>query len=132
MNLRVLQLHRLNSLAKKILGAMGKENASVSVFLMSRRQIADLKRKFGINVAGSQPDVLAFPEPNHFPHPDVKGEFLGEIYINRDIMMRDKDRGIFLLIHGILHLLGYRHNKKTDIIKMESAERKLLKYIISN
>ncbi|TSC96374.1 MAG: putative rRNA maturation factor, partial [Parcubacteria group bacterium Athens1014_10] len=37
-----------------------------------------------------------------------------------------------LLIHGLLHLLGYDHQKEKDALKMERLEKRLLKFEIQN
>lgn len=70
-------------------------------------------------------NVHSFEPPKDFPRPDLKGlKNLGEIYINP--FLGDVD---FLLIHGLLHLLGYDHKGESDKIRMEKKERELLKEI---
>ncbi|MBI4087539.1 MAG: rRNA maturation RNAse YbeY [Candidatus Liptonbacteria bacterium] len=76
-------------------------------------------------------DVLSFAEPKGFPHPESKKRFLGEIYLNRGLRS-DFPRLAFLLIHGLLHLLGYTHNKKSDTLKMQSLEKRLMRQVTSN
>jgi len=46
--------------------------------------------------------------------------------LNRDILRRSPARAKALLLHGMLHLLGYDHIKKADIAKMERLEKKIL------
>ncbi|MDE2019010.1 MAG: rRNA maturation RNAse YbeY [Patescibacteria group bacterium] len=58
-----------------------------------------------------------------------KKKYLGEIYLNKDILRKSPDRAAPLLTHGILHLLGYDHKKKKDIIKMERHEKRILSKI---
>ena len=70
--------------------------------------------------------MLAFPEPAKFPHPEMKKKYLGEIYLNRDILKKSPERAKALLLHGVLHLLGYDHKKRLDIAEMESLEKKIL------
>lgn len=74
-------------------------------------------------------NVLAFPFPKNFPSPDMKQEPLGEIYLNPDYIKKNNENLIYMLIHGFLHLLGYDHKKKSDIIKMEKKEIQLLKLL---
>ena len=72
-------------------------------------------------------NVLAFPAPEGFPHPDIAGgKFLGEIYLNPFYIKRKGEDLLFMLIHGYLHLLGYDHIKKGDRMAMERRERSLL------
>jgi probable rRNA maturation factor len=120
---------KLARLAKKILRIVGGRNAAVrtatlDVFLLPDREIAALKRRFFKKKA--EPNVLSFPEPLRFPHPETKRRYLGEIYLNRDLLRRDPERAAPLLLHGILHLLGYDHKKKAGAAKMERLEKSLL------
>jgi rRNA maturation RNase YbeY len=70
-------------------------------------------------------DVLAFPEPKVFPHPERRHPSLGEVYLNWDLNRNHPERLAFLLVHGILHLAGYRHKKRHDSMVMETLEKKL-------
>lgn len=120
---------KLDRLARKILKLLGARDAAVctatlDIFLLPDRDIAALKRRFFKK--RTEPNVLSFPEPLHFPHPETKKRYLGEIYLNRDILRREPERATPLLLHGILHLLGYDHIKRTDAAKMESLEENIL------
>ncbi|OGY99202.1 MAG: hypothetical protein A2945_05495 [Candidatus Liptonbacteria bacterium RIFCSPLOWO2_01_FULL_52_25] len=116
---------RLNWLSKMVLQELRVQNTSVDIILLSAKDLARLKKRFGLYKAGTIPDVLAFPEPSNFPHPERHGKrFLGEVYLNREL---DFERLGFLLIHGILHLLGFAHEKKNDILRMEKQERMLMR-----
>ncbi|MGC9968470.1 MAG: rRNA maturation RNase YbeY [Minisyncoccia bacterium] len=121
---------KLARLAKKILRIVGGRNAAVrtaalDVFLLPDREIAVLKRRFFKKK--TEPNVLSFPEPLCFPHPETKRRYLGEIYLNRDLLRRDPERAAPLLLHGILHLLGYDHKKKAGAAKMEKLEKNILR-----
>lgn len=74
-------------------------------------------------------NVLAMRNPRGFPRPDIVGKFLGEIYLNPDYIKAKGEDIFFMTIHGFLHLLGYDHEKKSDRIRMEKKEVKLLKLI---
>jgi len=94
------------------------KNPAVDIALLANDELKALKWKF-LNKGAAVVDVLAFPN-NDFPVPG-EAPYLGEIYLNRDIVRESPGRGRFLLIHGMLHLLGYRHDNKHDIIKMNSV-----------
>jgi len=122
-------LRKLRRLSREILAALRVKDAKLSVFLLPDTRMKQLKRRFFKVGAGERADILSFPEPRGFPHPESRDRFLGEIYLNRDL----KDAGLkdygFLLIHGLLHLLGCTHKKKSDILKMEKLERRLKKLL---
>jgi probable rRNA maturation factor len=116
-------------LAKKILKLLDQRNSAVDIFLLPNAEIKALKARF--IKKQTEPNVLAFPEPRKFPHPELKPsrtkKYLGEIYLNQDILAKSPERTAPLLLHGILHLLGYDHKKKAEIAKMEALEEKFLK-----
>src|SRR3989344_664219 len=104
--------------AQKIISLTKSRGGCVEIYLVSNRFM--------------NKNVLAFPAPKNFPRPDIRARFLGEIYLNPDYIKKEKlgiasQKLVYMLIHGFLHLLGYDHKKKTDRIKMEREEAKLLK-----
>jgi probable rRNA maturation factor len=115
---------KLAGLAKKLLTMLKVRNATLDIFLLPNREIKALKKRF--IKKKTEPNVLAFPEPARFPHPETKKRHLGEVYLNRDILKKTPERAIPLLLHGILHLLGYDHKKKAEITKMERLEEGIL------
>ena len=70
---------------------------------------------------------------------NVNPQILGDVVISLDTAERDARKGNltleeeidFLLIHGILHLLGYNHENtsKDETIKMQQKEKKLFNQI---
>ncbi len=111
-----------------------QKESVVDVILADGREMDRIKKKSGLADGKKHPygtDVLSFPEPSGFPHPDHKGIFLGDIYLNEEIFMGDPERGLALFIHGFLHLLGYDHIKKRDTIVMEGLEKRLLRKLKS-
>ena len=116
---------KLSRLAQKILKALGVRAATLDIILLDNKSITALKARF--IKKKTEPNVLSFPEPAHFPHPETKKRYLGEIYLNRDILKRSPERARALLLHGVLHLLGFDHVKKAALVKMEALEAKMLK-----
>lgn len=121
----------LQPLAKKLLKLLGQRDAAVDIFLLPNAEIKALKARF--IKKQTEPNVLAFPEPRKFPHPERKRggskKYLGEIYLNYDILRKSPGRTAPLLLHGILHLLGYDHKKERDAAKMEQLEENILNTI---
>ena len=69
------------------------------------------------------------------PAPDATGElFLGDIAIAYDTCAREAaeagkslpDHVTHLIVHGLLHLLGYDHVRDRDATLMEETERRIL------
>jgi len=75
-------------------------------------------------------NVLAFPHPRSFPKPDIQGHFLGEVYLNPYYIKDFHEDFEEMLIHGLLHLVGYDHMKRNDRIRMEQKEKFLKKELL--
>lgn len=119
----------LRAIARAALGRLGIKNAAAAVFLLSGAEMRRLGRQYLKKDRVEEPDVLSFAEPKAFPHPEKGPKSLGEIYIDKTIAARDPKRASFLVIHGLLHLLGYTHDKKSAILKMERMEKNLMKLL---
>ena len=108
----------LKKIAKKVLQGEKKENKDLSIALVGQKRMRELNKKYrGKNRVT---DVLAFP-----------GDGLGEIVIcskevRKNAKKFDSTFGKELarvLIHGILHLLGYDHEKnETAARQMEKKQ----------
>lgn len=79
-------------------------------------------------------NVLSFPlQEGEFS--DINPEILGDIVISVDTANRDAAKGnlsfdeeiLFLIIHGLLHLIGYNHENTptADVRKMKKKEKEL-------
>jgi len=129
------QLHRRS---KKILKLLHRESATLDIFLLPHAEMRQLKARFFKKQ--TEPNVLSFVEPVGFPHPEKKkkaggsrqragGKYIGEVYLNKNILAKSPERAMPLLLHGILHLLGYDHKKKKDGAVMENLESRILKML---
>ena len=113
---KVLALNTLSFLAKK---------GHLEVVFLGNRAMKSLKKRELPREKGPA-NVLAFPDPPAFPWPSGSAKPLGVVYLNRD-MVKGKARALdVLFIHGLLHLLGYDHKRKGDILKMEKLESELI------
>jgi probable rRNA maturation factor len=115
---------KLDVLAARFLTALKVKSARLDIIVLPDKDITALKAKF--IKKRTEPNVLAFREPLRFPHPESKKRYLGEVYLNRDILKKSPERAEPLLLHGILHLLGYDHKRPADIKKMEGLEKRVL------
>ena len=82
-------------------------------------------------------DVLSFPaSQNQFPFPPGAPRQLGEIYLCPRVVKKiakregsDFEKELArTFIHGVLHLLGYDHQKPKEAKIMEEKEIKYLNY----
>ena len=79
-------------------------------------------------------NVLSFELPENFPVGDEK-TLIGEIALCEEIIQEEskKYKKIFenrlkhMIIHGLLHLIGFDHIKEEEENKMESIEKKIMK-----
>jgi len=99
---------------KRILKDLECDDAELSILITDDKHIAELNSRF-LKRKGPT-NVLAFPIREDDPN-EPETSMLGDIVISLDAVMRDAiktgesltkmtDR---LLIHGLLHLLGYNH-----------------------
>ena len=126
----------LRAVAQKVLSASGCPDGELSVVIVDDREIQDLNREY---LDRDRPtNVISFSMQEGEGggiHPDL----LGDVVISADTAARDAaEAGIpyerelqFLLLHGILHLLGYDHERGTEeqARLMEERERELFALI---
>ncbi|HUU41890.1 MAG TPA: rRNA maturation RNase YbeY [Desulfatiglandales bacterium] len=120
---------------KKILKDLGYHEGELSLLFTDDKHITELNRRF-LEREGPT-NVLAFPmrdDQNVAP----KTLMLGDIVISLDTALRDAKRDGMsiektvdrLLIHGLLHLLGYDHEgSEQEARKMEEETNRLFKMI---
>ncbi len=105
------------------------KNSSFSIILTNDEEIRKLNQKY--RKINKPTDVLSFPinANNNLPI-----NLLGDIYISVPMMKKqakdyntgEKRELSFLVIHGLLHLLGYDHINEDDKKKMRELEKELL------
>ena len=111
---------KVKSATAGILRILRKDNVFLEIFLADSGKMLFLNRKF--RDKNKAANILSFKESKEFVSPPSKFKHLGEIYLELPITDYSMTQ---LLAHGILHLLGYSHNKKIDRIKMEKREKEI-------
>ena len=131
-----LNSRKLRKAAQRILAELGCPDAELSIAFMDDLQIRELNRQF---LRRDRPtNVLAFPMK--------EGEFgtlaprlLGDLAISVETAERQSNRFglkgegmiLLLMIHGILHLLGYDHERsKKEARQMALKQRQLLRKVL--
>ena len=106
---------------------------NVNIILVDDKFMRRLNRKFAKRTGTT--DVLSFEmggDKNIFKKGSEK--ILGEVYVNLDQAKKNAqnykskfaDEVALLVTHGVLHLLGYDHKKKSDFLVMREKENEYL------
>ena len=123
---------RLGRSARRLLRGLRLDEAELSVVLVSDRRMRRLNREW--RGRDRTTDVLSFSQrEGDGPSPDG---LLGDVIISVDSARRQAAargeslarEGERLLIHGLLHLLGYDHERSApEARRMQRKERALLR-----
>lgn len=119
----------------KILEGLGYLEGELSILLTNDAQIADLNNRY----RGKQgpTNVLAFPMSGT-PGKGPDAGMLGDIVVSLDTARLESracgeplPHSVFrLLIHGLLHLLGYDHEaSEQEALRMQEVQDRLLEQI---
>ena len=129
---RGLSRRRLRSRALALLAALGEGEAELSIALVDDATGADLNQRWRGRAGPT--DVLSFSlrEGAHARH---RGALLGDVVIALSVARRQaREHGhsleaecTQLLVHGVLHLLGYDHARPAEACVMRAKERALWK-----
>jgi probable rRNA maturation factor len=126
---------RMREVAHFVLESLGFEEAELSVVLVSDRRMQQLNRQY---LARDRPtDVLAFAQwegGGKELHPACMGDVVisaetaagqaehAAVHLNQELDL--------LLVHGILHLIGYEHTgPPEEAIAMRRKQRQLVRRI---
>ena len=113
----------LKELADYLLLDKGFNDAEVSITFVDNSKIKELNKTY--RDKDEVTDVLSFP---------IDEELLGEVIISLPRALEQaEDYGhslrrevAFLMVHGLLHILGYNHKSDADKAEMRRAEEELL------
>ena len=120
---------KVKALASAILKLVGKDDAELSIALIGNAEMRKLNARF--RHKDYPTDVLSFPTERDVPG---AASLLGDVIISVDKareQARERQRSVdeemtALLIHGVLHLLGYDHERSAkDARVMGRLERKI-------
>ena len=107
------------------------DSPSVSIMVTDNEHIRELNQRYrGID---KPTDVLAFE--TDFLDPDLETRYLGDVVISYpQAKFQAESRGHtieaelqLLVVHGILHLLGYDHDTEANKSEMWSMQSKILR-----
>ena len=130
-----LKSKKIRQNLQKVLSDLGCRDGELSILLTDDRVISDLNRRY-LNRKGPT-NVLAFPMAEGAPVHDEPA-MLGDVAVSVDTAIREStisgdplETTVFrLLIHGILHLFSYDHERSPEEAhRMEEQEKRLLSLI---
>ena len=119
---------------KKICGILKLKNTSLTLIICDNSYIEQINKEY--RKKNKPTDVISFSYREiPFPQIDLKYEPLGDIYISIEKAVENavsyetilEDEIIRLLIHGILHLIGYDHEKSTEEKKTMTEKEEYIK-----
>jgi len=123
-----IDLPRIKRSSGKILRILENENSEISLTFVDDAGITDINRQY---LRRNYPtNVIAF-SMNEGEFGDVNPDILGDIIISTETALRDakvgglsfEDEIDYLMIHGVLHLLGYDHELPGEAEEMKEKEK---------
>jgi len=118
---------------RKVIKATKTERYGLTIKLSNDIDVKAFNLKWkGIN---KPTNILSFLNNDQIFSNENNMKYLGDIIISYDTLLKEvKSRKInfqdhlsHILIHGILHLKGYTHDKEEDTRKMQNEEKRILK-----
>jgi probable rRNA maturation factor len=129
------ELEKIGTKARKILNALASSESELSIVLVDDEQMSSLNWKYRRRQGPT--NVLAFAmREGEFG--DIDPQLLGDVIISLPTAQREaKEAGLSLdsmisclLVHGILHLVGFDHEKGEDAAReMEQRSTELLAHL---
>ena len=119
-----------------ILSVLGLSDSELSISIVGDRTIRRFNREY---LEKDRPtNVISFAM-HEGPFPVLNAHLLGDVLISADTAAREATAGkisfesriMFLLLHGILHLVGYDHERsgEAEALRMEEKEREIFKIL---
>jgi probable rRNA maturation factor len=127
------QLARI-AVASALSGACaGEEAREIALLFTDDQSIAQINADW--RGANKPTNVLSFPASPDMPIPDGEPRPLGDIVLSHGVIAREAaeqgktlhDHTAHLIVHGVLHLLGFDHETDDDAGEMERLETSILK-----
>ena len=127
-----VSIPQLRKVARKILSVSGCPDAELSILIVGDRRIRQINRDY--LQRDKSTNVISFAQQEGEAI-GGGGLLLGDVVISAATAARDAaDAGVpfvselyFLLLHGILHLLGYDHERSgaAEAARMEAREEEI-------
>lgn len=121
---------RIRDFAQRLLDKLGCGAKEVSLVVVNDRQITEINRDY---LGKNRPtNVISFAM-GEGEFGDLDSGLMGDVVVSVDTACRDAlasgtdpaDELDFLIIHGVLHLLGYEHEKAEEARAMRKKEAEM-------
>jgi len=120
----------------RLLKLMDCANKEISITLVDDETIQRINKQY---LSKDRPtNVISF-SLQEGEYGDINPEILGDVVISVDTAQDDAEKGnlsfdeeiLFLIIHGLLHLLGYNHENtsKANALRMKQKEKELFQLL---
>ena len=125
---------KLKKISKIVKFFKGK-NIIFTILLTSSLNMRRLNKKF--RNRNKSTDILSFPflPSNNLKFIKQKKFYIGDLATSYEIIYFRSKKSNFLLefdkvwVHGLLHLVGYKHAKNKDYFEMNRIEKRILNLI---
>jgi len=135
---QILTTHKLKKLTHEVVGVVlditGHRNVELSVVFVDDEEMQELNERHRKKKGST--DVLSFPQHDH-QFARIRPELLGDVVISVPKAQQQakvhghsvQDEITRLLIHGVLHLIGFDHEEEADARKMRLKEEECLEIL---
>jgi probable rRNA maturation factor len=121
--IKKVNLKKIKKILKEISSLLNLSSKKISFVLSDNRFIKELNKKFFKR--NSSTDVISFPLSD-----EIDKDYLGEVVVSVEEAMKENNwekELILYLVHGILHLLGFKDKKKKERIIMRKKEEEIMR-----
>ncbi|HIE36294.1 MAG TPA: rRNA maturation RNase YbeY [Candidatus Omnitrophica bacterium] len=121
--IKKVNLKKIKKILKEISSLLNLSSKKISFVLSDNRFIKELNKKFFKR--NSFTDVISFPLSD-----EIDKDYLGEVVVSVEEAMKENNwekELILYLVHGILHLLGFKDKKKKERIIMRKKEEEIMR-----
>lgn len=108
----------IEKIAHLVLCFFDIKSRSLDITFLGDEEMKKLKRQHLKGKKGPA-NTLSIEAGEDFPKIGDMPQSLGEVLINKDLTQYQIEQVAPLLIHSMLHLLGYHHEKERDKIEMD-------------
>lgn len=109
-----------------------KNDITLNIIIVNKKKILLLNKKY--KRKNKTTDILSFKPKNNY----LDKKYIGDIFVcakiiknnAKQLKTKTNTQWCKTIIHGILHLLNYKHKTQKEFVIMQNLENKILKYIL--